>query len=70
MTSTSTAIICRWTRTRNWEITCSLAQLLGITVKGEIEPLVPWGELAMPVPGLELASWIEARLGRRPLVVR
>lgn len=44
-----------------------LAALLGITVKGEIEPLVPWGELAMPVPGLELASWIEARLGRRPL---
>ena len=43
------------------------AQLLGITVMGEIEPLVPWGELAMPVPGLELASWIEARLGRRPL---
>jgi dinuclear metal center YbgI/SA1388 family protein len=40
-----------------------LAQLLGITVMGEIEPLVPWGELAMPVPGLELASWIEARLG-------
>lgn len=44
-----------------------LAALLGITVMGEIEPLVPWGELAMPVPGLELASWIEARLGRRPL---
>ena len=44
-----------------------LAQLLGITVMGEIEPLVPWGELSMPVPGLELASWIEARLGRRPL---
>lgn len=40
-----------------------LAALLGITVKGEIEPLVPWGELSMPVPGLELASWIEARLG-------
>ncbi len=36
-----------------------LAQLLGITVMGEIEPLVPWGELSMPVPGLELASWIE-----------
>lgn len=34
---------------------------------GEIEPLVPWGELTMPVPGLELASWIEARLGRKPL---
>ncbi|MDU3745884.1 MAG: Nif3-like dinuclear metal center hexameric protein [Escherichia coli] len=41
-----------------------LAALLGITVMGEIEPLVPWGELTMPVPGLELASWIEARLGR------
>ena len=37
-----------------------LAALLGITVMGEIEPLVPWGELSMPVPGLELASWIEA----------
>lgn len=44
-----------------------LAQLLGINVMGEIEPLVPWGELAMPVSGLELASWIEARLGRKPL---
>ena len=44
-----------------------LAQLLGITVMGEIEPLVPWGELAMPVPGLELASCIESRMGRRPL---
>ena len=27
----------------------------------------PWGELSMPVSGLELASWIEARLGRKPL---
>lgn len=44
-----------------------LAALLGITVMGEIEPLVPWGELTMPVPGPELASWIEARLGRKPL---
>lgn len=44
-----------------------LAALLGITVMGEIEELLPWGELLMPVPGLELASWIEARLGRRPL---
>lgn len=44
-----------------------LAALLGITVMGEIEPLVPWGELTMPVRGLELASWIEARLGRKPL---
>ena len=40
-----------------------LAHLLGINVLGEIEPLVPWGELSMPVSGLELASWIEARLG-------
>jgi hypothetical protein len=31
------------------------------TVDGDA--LLPWGELAMPVPGLELASWIEARLG-------
>lgn len=44
-----------------------LARLLGIEVKGEIEPLVPWGELSMAVPGLEFASWLEARLGRRPL---
>ncbi|VED52821.1 protein YbgI [Raoultella terrigena] len=36
-----------------------LAQLLGITIKGEIEPLVPWGELSMPVSGLELASWLK-----------
>ncbi|HBI08707.1 MAG TPA: Nif3-like dinuclear metal center protein [Franconibacter pulveris] len=44
-----------------------LARLLGIEVKGEIEPLVLWGELSMAVPGLEFASWLEARLGRRPL---
>lgn len=44
-----------------------LAQLLGIEVKGEIEPLVPWGELSMAVPGAELASWLETRLGRKPL---
>ncbi len=44
-----------------------LAALLGITVMGDIEPLVPWGELTMPVPGLELASGLEARLGRKPL---
>ncbi len=34
---------------------------------GEIEPAGPVGELSMPVSGLELASWIEARLGRKPL---
>lgn len=44
-----------------------LAALLGITVMGEVDALVPWGELSMPVSGLELASWIEARLGRKPL---
>lgn len=44
-----------------------LAQLLGITVKGVIEPLVPWGEVAIPVSGAEYASWLEARLGRKPL---
>jgi len=42
-----------------------LAHLLGINVLGEIEPLVPWGELSMPVSGLELASWIEAAVVRR-----
>ena len=45
-----------------------LAQLLGINVQGEVEALVPWGELSMPVSGLELASWIEARLGRLSLI--
>ncbi|BDH46657.1 GTP cyclohydrolase 1 type 2 [Salmonella enterica subsp. enterica serovar Choleraesuis] len=44
-----------------------LGALLGIETKGEIAPLVLWGELNMPVPGLELASWIGARLGRDPL---
>ena len=49
-----------------------LAHLLGINVLGEIEPLVPWGELSMPVSGLELASWIEVRLvyRRRPELYR
>ena len=32
-----------------------LAHLLGINVMGEIEPLVPWGELSMPVSGP--ANW-------------
>jgi putative NIF3 family GTP cyclohydrolase 1 type 2 len=45
-----------------------LAQLLGITVMGEIEPLVPWGELAMPVPGWSWPpglkrAWAAARCG-------
>lgn len=46
-----------------------LASLLGITVMGAVdgEQLLPWGELSVPVSGPELASWIEARLGRQPL---
>ncbi len=44
-----------------------LGGLLGAAIQGEIEPLVPWGELGMSVTGPELASWIEARLGRKPL---
>ncbi|WP_314141284.1 type 2 GTP cyclohydrolase I [Buttiauxella noackiae] len=44
-----------------------LGALLGIETKGEIEPLVPWGEFPTPLSGVELASWIEMRLGRTPL---
>ncbi len=47
-----------------------LAHLLGINVLGEIEPLVPWGELSMPVSGLELASWIGSATGAQAAVVR
>ncbi|GCU83736.1 NIF3 family metal-binding protein [Escherichia coli] len=34
---------------------------------GEIEPLVPGGELTMPAPGLDSASWSEGRPGRKPV---
>ncbi len=45
-----------------------LAALLGITVKGEIEAaLVPWEALSMRCGAGTGASWIEARLGRKPL---
>jgi len=44
-----------------------LAKLLGIEVKGEIEPLVFWGELATPLSGEALAQRIEEKLGRSPL---
>ncbi|MDF7680239.1 type 2 GTP cyclohydrolase I [Enterobacteriaceae bacterium ESL0689] len=44
-----------------------LARLLGITPQGDIEPLVPWGTLAHPVSGEQLAATIAARLGRDPL---
>jgi len=44
-----------------------LAQLFDIEVKGEIQPLVPWGELAEPLSGEALAAKIAERLGRQPL---
>lgn len=44
-----------------------LAKTLGITVKGEIQPLVFWGELAEPLSGAALAQRIEQQLGRTPL---
>lgn len=44
-----------------------LAKLLDIEVKGEVQPLVFWGELATPLSGEALAQRIEQRLGRTPL---
>ncbi|MDI9280241.1 type 2 GTP cyclohydrolase I [Pantoea sp. EABMAA-21] len=44
-----------------------LAKLFDIEVKGEIQPLVPWGELAEPLSGEALAAKIAERLGRKPL---
>lgn len=44
-----------------------LARLFDIEVKGEIQPLVPWGELAEPLSGAALAEKIAQRLGRSPL---
>lgn len=44
-----------------------LAKLFGIEVKGEIMPLVFWGELKEPLTGEQLAERIEATLERRPL---
>ncbi|WP_271460048.1 type 2 GTP cyclohydrolase I [Pantoea leporis] len=44
-----------------------LARLFDIAVKGEIQPLVPWGELAQPLSGAALAEKIAQRLGRTPL---
>ena len=42
-----------------------LAHLLGINVLGEIEPLVPWGELSMPVSGAQAAVVRRYRAGHR-----
>lgn len=44
-----------------------LAQLLEIEVKGEIQPLVFWGELKTPLSGAALAQRLEERLDRAPL---
>ncbi|MDZ7279087.1 type 2 GTP cyclohydrolase I [Pantoea eucrina] len=44
-----------------------LAALFDIEVKGEVQPLVPWGELAEPLSGEALAAKIAAKLGRTPL---
>ncbi|MCS3432079.1 type 2 GTP cyclohydrolase I [Klebsiella sp. BIGb0407] len=44
-----------------------LGRLLGIEVQGEIDPLVPWGTFPTALSGVELASWLELRLGRTPL---
>lgn len=44
-----------------------LAKMLGITVKGEVMPLVPWGELSEALTGEQLAERISKVLGREPL---
>lgn len=44
-----------------------LAALLDITVRGEIETLLPYGELAQAVSGEELRQRLESRLGRSVL---
>ncbi len=44
-----------------------LGRLLGVEIQGEIDPLVPWGTFPTALSGVELASWLELRLGRTPL---
>ena len=44
-----------------------LGRLLGIETQGEIDPLLPFGTFPTPLSGIELASWLEVRLGRTPL---
>lgn len=44
-----------------------LAQALEITVQGEVQPLVPWGELNESLSGEQLAQRIARVLGRQPL---
>ena len=44
-----------------------LAQALGINVQGEVQPLVPWGELPEALNGEQLAARIATALRRQPL---
>ena len=44
-----------------------LGRLLGVEIQGEIDSLVPWGTFPTALSGVELASWLELRLGRTPL---
>lgn len=44
-----------------------LARMLDIQVKGEVMPLVPWGELTEALSGEQLAERIGTVLGRQPL---
>lgn len=44
-----------------------LASLLDIEVRGEIMPLVPWGELTTPLDGAAFARHIGEKLDRPPL---
>ncbi|GLR10048.1 Nif3-like dinuclear metal center protein [Mixta theicola] len=44
-----------------------LAQALGISVQGEVQPLVPWGELDESLSGEQLAARITRVSGRQPL---
>lgn len=44
-----------------------LAKDFGITVRGEIEELLPWGELNDALTGEQLAARITSALGREPL---
>ncbi|WP_380184385.1 type 2 GTP cyclohydrolase I [Kalamiella sp. sgz302252] len=44
-----------------------LAKLFGIDVKGEVMPLVFWGELKEPLTGAQLAERIGKTLNREPL---
>ncbi|CAO97363.1 type 2 GTP cyclohydrolase I [Erwinia tasmaniensis] len=45
----------------------TLAALFGIEVKGEVLPLVPWGEFTQPLSAAELTQRISQTLGREPL---